>query len=41
MDKYVAFSKSRTERKYKYRGEERKREFDPTVLEVASVVYGT
>jgi hypothetical protein len=41
MDKYVAFIKRRKERKYKYRREERKREFNTTVLEVASVICGT
>ena len=38
MDKYVVFIKRRKERKYKYRREERKREFNETLLQVTSVI---
>jgi len=41
MDKYVAFIKRRKERKYKYRWEERKREFNQNLLQVTSFIYGT
>ena len=41
MDKYVVFIKRRKERKYKHRREERKREFNQTLLQVTSIIYST